>query len=277
MSGLYIVATPIGNMGDVSERAIQILGSVDVIAAEDTRHSGQLLKHLGIKTRTIALHAHNEQSSTNGILKLLQSGQSVALISDAGTPLISDPGYLLVHQCHEAGIDVVPVPGPSSVAAALSVSGLPVNRFSFEGFLPSKAGNRVSFLQALRREQRTLVLFETPHRIAAAVTDIARVFGEDRRMTLCRELTKTFEQIVTDTAGGMLRRIEDERIPCKGEFVLVVAGAETTSSINADRLLTALLDEVSPSKAAAITAKVTDSRRDALYQRALELKERLES
>jgi 16S rRNA (cytidine1402-2'-O)-methyltransferase len=250
MSGLYIVATPIGNMGDVSERAIQILGSVDVIAAEDTRHSGQLLKHLGIKTRTIALHAHNEQSSTNGILKLLQSGQSVALISDAGTPLISDPGYLLVHQCHEAGIDVVPVPGPSSVAAALSVSGLPVNRFSFEGFLPSKAGNRVSFLQALRREQRTLVLFETPHRIAAAVTD---------------------------TAGGMRRRIEDERIPCKGEFVLVVAGAETTSSINADRLLTALLDEVSPSKAAAITAKVTDSRRDALYQRALELKERLES
>ena len=277
MSCLYVVATPIGNLGDVSTRAVSVLKEVEAVAAEDTRHTGKLLKQLGISTRLLALHAHNEAASTDGILKLLGSGQSVALVSDAGTPLISDPGFLLVRQCHEKNIPVIPVPGPSALTAALSASGLPVNRFCFEGFLPSKSSARATALQALASEARTMVFYEAPHRIEATIEEMVRVFGQERQMTLCRELTKTYEQIVTAPARDLLSRLQTRSIPAKGEFVVVVSGSETGASYDDDRLLTALLSELSPSKAAALAARVTGQAGDSLYQRALVLKGRLES
>jgi 16S rRNA (cytidine1402-2'-O)-methyltransferase len=272
LSTLYVVATPIGNLGDISRRAIEVLSCVDVIAAEDTRHTGKLLSEFSISSKLIALHDHNEDRSTARIIQMLEDGQSIAVVSDAGTPLISDPGYHLVNQCLSRGFDVVAVPGPSSVTAALSISGMPTNRFSFEGFIPAKNLARKGFLTNLKFETRTQVFFESPHRIGETLRAIAEIMGPERQLSLCRELTKTFEQVVLGSVGDISEWVGSGDIPSRGEFVLVLRGSNELLAVNADHLLQALLAELSPSKAASIAAKVTDLSRSDLYDRALALK-----
>ena len=274
LSTLYVVATPIGNLGDISRRAIDVLSSVDIIAAEDTRRTGKLLSEFSISSKLFALHDHNEDQSTASIIQMMEGGQSVAIVSDAGTPLISDPGYHLVNQCLSRGFDVVAVPGPSSVTAALSVAGMPTNRFSFEGFVPAKNRARVEFLSNLRFETRTQVFFESPHRISDTLQAITEIMGPERQLSLCRELTKTFEQVVLGTVGEISERVSSGDIPSKGEFVLVLGGSDEVLEVNADYLLQTLLAELSPSKAASVAAKVTDLSRSDLYDRALALKKR---
>lgn len=269
---LYIVATPIGNPEDLSLRARDVLARVQVIAAEDTRRSGQLLKVLGIATRLIAMHDHNERESANGIIKLLDEGNDVAIISDAGTPLISDPGYLVVRDCRRQGIEVKVVPGPSAVTAALSVAGMATDRFSFEGFLPAKPIARDKALKELSSEERTMVFFEAPHRITEMIQSIADVLGDERQVALCRELTKTHEQVFTGTAKDVLAALREETVPQLGEFVVVVAGTPSQSAYDADSLLVTLMSELPTSKAAAVAAKILGEPRAGLYQRALELK-----
>jgi len=200
---LYVVATPIGNLADISERARQVLAAVAVIAAEDTRHSGQLLKHLAISTPMLALHEHNERQASQGIIERLQRGEDVALISDAGTPLLSDPGYLLVGAAHQAGIRVSPIPGASAMLSALSAAGLPTDRFVFEGFLPARAGPRRSRLEALQHEPRTIVYYEAPHRLLESLQDMLDIFGAGRPAVLARELTKIHETIRLSTLGEL--------------------------------------------------------------------------
>ena len=272
LSTLYVVATPIGNLGDISQRAIEVLSTVDVIAAEDTRHTGKLLSEFSISSKLIALHDHNEDRSTARIIQMLEDGQNIAMVSDAGTPLISDPGYHLVNQCLSKGIDVVAVPGPSSVTAALSIAGMPTNRFSFEGFVPAKTLARREFLTNLKFETRTQVFFESPHRINETLRAMAEIMGPERQLSLCRELTKTFEQVVLASVGELSKRIGSGDIPSKGEFVLVLRGSDESLAVNADHLLQTLLAELSPSKAASVAAKVTDLSKSDLYNRALVLK-----
>ena len=271
LSTLYVVATPIGNLGDISQRAIEVLSTVDVIAAEDTRHTGKLLSEFSISSKLIALHDHNEDRSTARIIQMLEDGQNIAMVSDAGTPLISDPGYHLVNQCLSKGIDVVAVPGPSSVTAALSIAGMPTNRFSFEGFVPAKTLARREFLTNLKFETRTQVFFESPHRINETLRAMAEIMGPGRQLSLCRELTKTFEQVVLASVGELSKRIGSGDIPSKGEFVLVLRGSDESLAVNADHLLQTLLAELSPSKAASVAAKVTDLSKSDLYNRALVL------
>ena len=225
-AGLYVVATPIGNLQDISLRALRVLGEVDCIAAEDTRHSARLLQHYDLRTPLVALHEHNEERATPALLARIAAGESVALVSDAGTPLISDPGYRLVVAAREQGLPVFVVPGPSAVTAALSVAGLPSDRFVFEGFLPAKAAARRNRLQQLAGETRTLVLFESSHRIEAAVADLAAVFGAQRRAVLCRELTKQFETVHGDELGRLGEWLAADPNQRKGEFVVLVAGAQ---------------------------------------------------
>jgi len=270
---LFVVATPIGNLEDMSLRARQTLAEVDLVAAEDTRHTGRLLSHLGVKTRQFALHEHNEERATETLIGALESGKSVALVSDAGTPLLSDPGYRLVRAAHEKGIRVSPVPGPSAIAAALSAAGMPTDRFCFEGFLPARRVARQQRLQALAREPRTLVFFEAVHRIADTVADMTDVFGAERPAFIGRELTKLHEQCVHSTLGALLRGLHDAGIAARGEFVIVVAGAEEADapSLDVDGLLQELAALVPARKAAAIAARVTGGRRNALYERLLEL------
>ena len=272
LSTLYVVATPICNLGDISQRAIEVLSTVDVIAAEDTRHTGKLLSEFSISSKLIALHDHNEDRSTARIIQMLEDGQNIAMVSDAGTPLISDPGYHLVNQCLSKGIDVVAVPGPSSVTAALSIAGMPTNRFSFEGFVPAKTLARREFLTNLKFETRTQVFFESPHRINETLRAMAEIMGPGRQLSLCRELTKTFEQVVLASVGELSKRIGSGDIPSKGEFVLVLRGSDESLAVNADHLLQTLLAELSPSKAASVAAKVTDLSKSDLYNRALVLK-----
>ena len=278
MSTLYVVATPIGNLEDLTPRARKVLASVEVIAAEDTRRTGMLLAQSGIaagdrQAELIQLHDHNEQASTDRILALLQKGQDVAIVSDAGTPLISDPGYQVVRACHKAGITVVPVAGVSSLATALSAAGLPTDRFAFEGFLPAKKAGREARLASLQNSDVTLIFFEAPHRIQQFVQSVVEIMGQDRELSICRELTKTYEQIVTGTAGELLARLESDSIPAKGEFVVLLRASESShEQLDVDALLLALLDELSPSRAAAVAAKVTDHSKSDLYDRALKLK-----
>ncbi len=272
LSTLYVVATPIGNLGDISQRAIEILSAVDAIAAEDTRHTGKLLSKFSISSKLIPLHDHNEDRSTARIIQMLEDGQSIAVVSDAGTPLISDPGYHLVNQCLSRGVDVVAVPGPSSVTAALSIAGMPTNRFSFEGFIPAKSVARRAFLSTLKFETRTQVFFESPHRISDTMQAMVELMGPERQMSLCRELTKTFEQVVLGTVGEISARVDSGDIPSRGEFVLVLRGSDDVLAVDADHLLQTLLAELSPSKAASVAAKVTDISRSDLYDRALVLK-----
>ncbi len=275
MSGtLFVVATPIGNLEDMSPRARQTLVEVDLIAAEDTRHTGRLLSHLGVKTPQFAMHDHNEEKAASSLITELQSGKSVALVSDAGTPLLSDPGYRLVQAAHESGIAVSPIPGPSAMTAALSVCGLPTDRFCFEGFTPSKAGARLKRLRELAQEPRTMVFFESVHRIDDCLKDMLEAFGDDRPAFLGREISKLHEQCLSTTVGDLAERVAQGGITLKGEFVIVVGGAATPTGpgFDIDRLLLELDEALPPKRAAAIAAKVSGEKRNALYQRLLDLK-----
>ena len=274
MSGtLYIVATPIGNLEDLTPRARQTLADVDLIAAEDTRHTGRLLSHFGVKTPQKALHDHNESTLVPTLIKDLLQGRNIALVSDAGTPLVSDPGYRLVAAAHEEGITVSPVPGASAVTAALSAAGLPTDRFCFEGFVPSKRVARESWLRELAAESRTLVFFESVHRIKDSIADMRGAFGSDRRAFIGRELSKLYEQCVQGTFAELSEKLASAEIPAKGEFVIIVHGAEDESStdIDVDLLITELAAVLPGKQAAAIAAKVTGEKRNALYARMLEL------
>ncbi|MDX1444052.1 MAG: 16S rRNA (cytidine(1402)-2'-O)-methyltransferase [Gammaproteobacteria bacterium] len=267
---LYVVATPIGNLDDMTHRAEGVLRQVDRICCEDTRHSGKLLEHLGIKARLVSLHDHNERDRVAQLLDWLAAGERIALISDAGTPLISDPGYIVVREARAAGHAVVPIPGASAVVTALSAAGLPTDRFRFEGFLSAKANARREQLKSLSREPATLVFYESPHRVAALVEDIAAVLGQERRVVIARELTKRFEEFIEGEAASLASRLAEG---IRGECVVMVAGAEVDNApdIDADTLLRALLQELPASKAAKLAAKITGQPRNALYDRATEL------
>ena len=278
MSGtLYIVATPIGNLEDLTPRARKTLGEVDLIAAEDTRHTGRLLMSIGVKARLMALHDHNEAEVLSTAVAALESGQSVALVSDAGTPLVSDPGYRLVKTAHERGIPISPIPGPSALTAALSAAGLPTDRFGFEGFLPAKRAARRKVLASLRDRTHTTVFYESVHRVAESLKDMCEILGDDRLAFIGRELTKLHEQCVQGTLAQLRESVDDGTIVSKGEFVLIVTGsdeASPASSLDADRLLIELGDVLPAKEAARVSASVTGLKKNALYQRLLELKDR---
>ncbi|WP_286221918.1 16S rRNA (cytidine(1402)-2'-O)-methyltransferase [Marinobacter apostichopi] len=275
---LYIVATPIGNLDDLSSRAVSVLNRVDVVAAEDTRHSGRLLQHLGLHKRLIALHDHNERDRAGSLLEELEAGRSVALISDAGTPLISDPGYVLVREARSRGLKVSPIPGACALVAALSAAGLPTDRFLFVGFLPAKRSGRRAALEQQVRETATLVFYESPHRILDAVSDIAAVFGEEREVVLGRELTKAFETFYSGSVAEVLATLEADPHGTKGEFVVMIHGAEPVTSdedagaLDVDHLLRLLLPELPVKKVAKLVAELSGRPKNELYQRALELK-----
>jgi 16S rRNA (cytidine1402-2'-O)-methyltransferase len=275
---LYIVATPIGNLADLAPRARETLASVDLIAAEDTRHSRRLLSHFGIATRLQSLHEHNEARAVSQLIDKLESGQSVALISDAGTPLISDPGYRLAAAAHAAGIAVSPVPGPSAVVAALSAAGLPTDRFCFEGFLPTKRSARQERLATLNNEPRTMVLYESVHRVTECVADLANAFGANRLAFIGREISKQHEQCVSATLGELQQMLADGRITEKGEFVIVLAGAELATEAKGDleatELLQKLMTELPGKKAAALAAEILGRRPNEMYRLMLEEKDR---
>jgi len=275
---LYVVATPIGNLGDISARAIEILGQVDLIAAEDTRHTRQLLNHLGINKPLQSSHEHNEAGKVDFFIDRLLSGERIALVSDAGTPLIADPGYPLVQQCRERGVEVVSVPGPCALIAALSISGLPTDRFAFEGFLPAKSSARRQQLEMLASESRTLVFYESTHRIVDTLTDAAEVLGE-RQLVLAKEITKQFETVRAGTAAEILAWLNEDSARQKGEFVLMIASAGKTDqsdamSVSSERLLSILLEEMSVKQAAKLAAKITGGRKNELYQLALTLSQK---
>lgn len=264
---LYVVATPIGNLDDLSPRACRVLGSVDLIAAEDTRRTRGLLSKFGVKTPTISYHDHNESSRSQALLKRLRGGESVALVSDAGTPLLSDPGLPLVRAAHEAGVPVVPVPGPSALTAALSVAGEPTGRFVFEGFLPRRAGPRRTRLKSLARETGTVVLFESVHRIRETMAESRAQFGSDRTASIVRELTKLHESVYRGTLGTLTERLGGE-IPMKGEFVLVIAGAGEkvpTGDEEILRVFNLVGAEVSSALAVTLTAKIFGISRNRVY------------
>jgi len=274
---LYVVATPIGNLADISQRALAVLAGVDFIAAEDTRHSGRLLQHYQITSKTLALHDHNERDRAPDVVARLMQGKSVALISDAGTPLISDPGFHLVRLARESGIKVMPVPGASAMIAALSAAGLPSDRFVFEGFLPSKSTARKKRLEAMGMETRTLIFYEAPHRLLDTLADMVAVLGADRHVVLARELTKTFETIKSDAAAALLEWASDDPDQQKGEVVLLVAGVSVAEDDvpdgEAQRILKILLDELPLSQASALAAKITGGKKKPLYQLGLSLAE----
>lgn len=271
---LYVVATPIGNLDDFSQRAIQVLQNVDLILAEDTRQTGKLLQHYAIKTQARSYHQHNEAQLLDKHVALIQEGKSIALVSDAGTPLISDPGFPLVRAARQQCLQVVPIPGACAVVAALSVAGLPVSRFCFEGFLPAKNAARLQQLQQLKDETRTLVFYESTHRITACIDDMAEMFGVDRRAVIARELTKTFEQIHLDTFAGLKTWLLSSADHLKGEFVIIVDGAQADHEDNssARKLLGLLLPHVGVKQAAQITAEFSGSGRNQMYELALALK-----
>jgi len=272
---LFVVATPIGNLDDLSPRARQVLSDADLIAAEDTRHTGRLLSHFGIKSRQIALHDHNEETALAGIIADLEDGKSVALVSDAGTPLISDPGFRLLRAAHDAGIRVSPIPGPSAVVAALSVCGLPVDEFCFTGFLPGKKAARRKKLQALAGESRTMVFYESVHRIVETTADLNEVFGGERQVFIGRELTKLHEQCVRTDLRSAAAMLADGRIPVRGEFVLVVAGCATLAGplveISTEHLLRMLTEALPGKQAVAIAASLSGQSKNDLYRQMLAL------
>ncbi|SRR5690554_1042441 len=274
---LAIVATPIGNLDDLSERARQVLASADLVAAEDTRHSGRLLQYLGVSRPMMALHDHNERGRVERVLEALAQGQKVALISDAGTPLISDPGYVLVREARAAGYRVSPIPGPCALIAGLSAAGLPTDRFLFAGFLPAKRSGRQAALEQLRKEPATLVFYESPHRIIDFMKDMVEVLGPDRECVLGRELTKTFETFYSGAAEAVLAQLQADPHGARGEFVVMVRGADPESAdagsaVDVDKLLALLVAELPVKKAAKIAAGVTGLGKNELYQRALALK-----
>ena len=271
---LYIVPTPIGNLQDITQRAIDVLGAVDWIAAEDTRHSQKLLQHFSIQAKTLSLHDHNEEKRTQMLCNKLLGGESVALISDAGTPLISDPGFVLVRACRANDINVVALPGPCAAITALSASGLATDRFIFEGFLPVKNQARMNVLATLLDRTCTSVFYEAPRRILDTVNDIKTALGPDRHLVLAKELTKTFETYVSDTPDGIIAWLEADAVHQKGEFVLMVAGAPPASNelpSEAMALLKRLKQDLPLKKAAAIVADHYQLKKNALYQAGLAL------
>lgn len=267
---LFVVATPIGNLDDLSPRARQILEQADLIAAEDTRHTGRLLSHFDIKTWQMSLHDYNEESLVSRLIDHLKEGRSIALVSDAGTPLISDPGYRLLRAAHESGIRVSPVPGASAVIAALSVAGLPTDRFCFEGFLPAKRAGRRSRLQALARESRTIVCFESVHRIGESLRDLIEVFGPDRPAFIGRELTKLHEQCVSATLADLERMHNEGSIATKGEFVLAIGGNQDADSqkvsIDLERLLRELSRVMPGRQAVDLVSSLSGKARNDVYR-----------
>jgi 16S rRNA (cytidine1402-2'-O)-methyltransferase len=270
---LYVVATPIGNLGDLSQRAIEVLQGVTVIAAEDTRHTRQLLQQFNITTDCLALHEHNERKVTASLLARMEQGDSIALVSDAGTPLLSDPGFHLVREAVGQGLAIIPIPGPSAIMAALSAAGLPTDRFCFEGFLPSKSAARRRRLEALQQATPTLVFFEAPHRILSTLTDMQSIFGADRQVVLARELTKTFETFLRGSLADVLQQVSVDQNQQKGEMVILLQGASPgeQNGIDAEteRVLKILLQEVSVKQAASLAAAITGVKKNLLYQFAL--------
>jgi 16S rRNA (cytidine1402-2'-O)-methyltransferase len=273
---LYVVATPIGNLRDITLRALDVLKAADVIAAEDTRHSRALLQHYAISSRLFALHEHNERTASEKIVAWLREGKSVALVSDAGTPAISDPGAVLVQRVREAGFPVVPIPGASALITALSASGIGQTAFRFCGFLPSKGSERRTLLEGLARCAETMVFYEAPHRIVEAMRDIAASFGEGRRVVLCRELTKRFETIHHCLSGEAVGWLEADDNQQRGEFVVIVEGAPADESNSDDAkirdVLSILLEELPVKQAVALATRITGAKRNAVYAAALELK-----
>ena len=280
---LFVVATPIGNLGDISQRALHILGRADRICAEDTRNTRKLLTHFGVQADLQTLHEHNEQQKISQIKHWLDAGENIALVSDAGTPLISDPGYHLVSALADEGYIITPIPGASAIIAALSAAGLPTDRFTFEGFLPAKQAARIKALQANSKQSRTQVYYESSHRIAASINDVLAVFGPERKVVLAREITKMFEQIYRGDLAGLQAWLSEDKHHQKGEFVLMLAGyaakEESDESDNdafngsINHLLTILVEELSVKQAAGMAAKITGRKKNELYKRALRLKE----
>ena len=273
---LYVVATPIGNLGDLAPRAVEVLRSVERIAAEDTRHSRKLLQHFAIQTPLVAVHEHNEREVAPRLVEQLRAGGSLALISDAGTPLISDPGFNLVRLARAAGVRVIPVPGPSALVCALSASGLATDRFVFEGFLPARRAARRARLAELRHDGRTLVLYESSHRIVECLRDLAEAFGGERDAVLARELTKQFETIRGASLAELAQWVSTDSNQQKGEIVLLVAGRSQPEkhqvTAEAEQLLAILLEELPVKLAAKLTARITGLNKRDLYDRALQLK-----
>ena len=273
VSKLYIVATPIGNLKDISIRALEMLAAVDLVAAEDTRHTRRLLDHFEIKQKLIAFHDHNERRQTDLLIDRIKAGESVALVSDAGTPLISDPGFRLVRAARAAGVIVEAVPGASALTAALSVSGLPTDQFQFLGFLPAKG--RASRLADVSQYSGTLILYEAPHRMASLLETVLDVLGSDRELVVCRELTKLYEQVVQGLAGDIRDQMTRGEIPARGEFVVLISGATVAQSfaqIELDDCLRLLISELPISKAAELAAQMLGLKRNLVYKRALALK-----
>jgi len=273
---LYVVATPIGNLQDISARALAVLAEVHVVAAEDTRHTRKLLQHFGIDTPMLALHDHNEDVQAPQLVERLRAGQRIALVSDAGTPLISDPGFPLVRACREAGVAVIPVPGASALISALSVAGLPTDRFRFEGFLPRKSQARRELLQTLADETATLVFYESSHRVVDALQDMCGVFGPTRYAVLARELTKLHETVLSGPLEDVLETVQADENQRKGEFVLMLAGAppqQPDHSAELDRCLKLLLEELPVKQAAGLAARLVGIKKNQAYQRALELRD----
>lgn len=273
---LEVVATPIGNLGDLSSRAREVLAAADLIAAEDTRRTAQLLSAIGVAGELISLHDYNEAARIGQLVKQLEAGKVIALVSDAGTPLLSDPGFGLVRAAVAAGIQVRAIPGASAVTAALSIAGLATDRFAFEGFLPARAGERRALLARLAAETRTLVLFEAPHRIVATLADLARSFGEERAAVVTRELTKLHESVYRGTLGELCAMARDDADFARGEITVVVAGAAPGRAVGGDaelltRALQLLLGELPPARAAAIAAQLAGARRSDAYALALRL------
>jgi 16S rRNA (cytidine1402-2'-O)-methyltransferase len=272
---LAVISTPIGNLGDLSPRARDELAAAELVAAEDTRRTGQLLTTLGLSRPLVSLHEHNETERISELLERLRAGARIALVSDAGTPLLSDPGFELVRRVAQEGISIVAVPGPSAITAALSIAGLPTERFSFEGFLPARLAERRTRLAELAAESRTLVFFEAPHRIAECLEDMSAAFGAARRAAVARELTKVFETVYRGTLSELVILARGDANFTRGEITVVVEGAPRTaadtSQIQLDATLTVLLTELAPSKAAALAARLTGAKRNDAYARALAL------
>ena len=274
-STLYVVATPIGNLNDISQRAAAVLAEVDLIACEDTRHSQRLLDHLQLKKPLRPYHEHSEGNAEQSLLESLAAGQSIALISDAGTPLIADPGFRLVQRARAEGFDVITVPGPCAAIAALSIAGLPSDQFRFCGFLPARNSAREKILEQLADDRATLIFYEAPHRIVESLRAMAAVWGGDRRAALGRELTKTFETLLDGSLAELAERVESDRDQQRGEIVVVVAGkpAEQSDSVEQQRVLTILLRELPLKRAAAVAAQLLGGDKRSFYQMGLSLRQ----
>lgn len=274
---LFVVATPIGNMDDISARAVSVLQSVDLIAAEDTRHSGRLMSHFQITTPLVAYHDHGSETQSERIFAALDEGKDVALISDAGTPLVSDPGYRLVRSARERAYKVIPLPGACAAITALSAAGLPSDRFCFEGFLPAKQSQRRKALETLASETRTLIFYEAPHRIVATLEDLIEIFGAEREVTLAREITKTYETVLNGNLSELLSQLNNDLNQQKGEMVLVIRGfdgeLQGAQEQEEERVLKLLLVDLPVKQAASLAAKICGAQRNALYKKALALKD----